>query len=396
MAITPVFLTGFEHNRLAAPHVFGQVVGDLAGTFEIQSSIKRSGDYALKIAQASGASRYVQVSVTQGAKMVARVAFRLEDLSANSTEKQLLSFHFGATEAASIKYSPFNSHKLISYQMDSLWEVDPQNEVMQADRWYVLEACLDWSGATKHLYWRLDEGTVRDHTETGSPTNPNNCSVGFVDSAVMAEGIYFDDWIVGTYNGTAPEWFGDGQIEGLRLSGRASAGSAVTLTGDNPDQFSTVPSGDDDLDLIAAILDDLDPADYLKQTTIIADTTNGYLEIPLANRTHQGEITAVRAFTGVLEESGSGDSTAAVYLRRSDGTDIDLLFGSPPAAGVVRQSFPTPPGGGWTTAEINALVLRFGYANDVVPVPGLYGFLLEIDSMPSFGYTGIGGIGMRM
>jgi hypothetical protein len=83
---------------------------------------------------------------------------------------------------------------------------------------------------------------------------------------------------------------------------------------------------------------------------------------------------------GTLADEG------ACIIKRSDDTEI-AIWGSPAARADYSESsmfyksaIITPPAGGWTQAEINALRARIGYSNDVSPVPYWENLLIEVAS----------------
>lgn len=81
----------------------------------------------------------------------------------------------------------------------------------------------------------------------------------------------------------------------------------------------------------------------------------------------------------VYTSSGTTTNSATTKVVTSGGTDlVSGTFDMSEDRLTARQLMVTPPSGGWTTANFNSTLGRFGYATDVSPQPRWHYFALQI------------------
>lgn len=394
MALTPDSNTGFEagmYDSLARTGLVGLAGSNGSVNWTEDTAVPRNGARCIK-SPTSSATAFFAYGLN-ASRASARMAVRFGSFPAANSQVHL--FRFLSNAASDDAYFMLNvdGSGVPRFAHFHNWAIGGHQPFgpnpLQTGVWYLLEAVYDVSTSTHIYYARVDEGTeVSNSRFFGTAQQVSQLQVGHSGASQPwpASGIFLDDFIVGNWDGSGDKFWGDGKGILLKPSGRATAGSTVTVVADAAVEFGNEGGvANPDLDDVAALLDEVPMeqtatgASYLTQDTAftVGNAPNGYLEVPFEDTT-ETIFNSVRAVAMVGDSSNSGSNTAAIKIQ-NNGTDEDLGYGDPGSDPDTEHLVLTPPGGSWSQAEVNALAARFGFATDVAPTPRLLGVLLEVD-----------------
>jgi hypothetical protein len=397
--MTPIYNTAFAHGVLNAngptSGAMWDGVGDAGGTVSISSTInRRSGGFSLDLNKTvtTSTTLYRYRSFTASAVVVLRVYIRFQTSLPSG-----LCWFFALEDsggAGDLEIGFNSSDNKLRVKFASGTETISSSTVT-ADTWYRLDIRADVSSSSTYTCdWSIDGITQTQHTKAVSAARTIDRVVfgNGLTANTLAYRVNYTDFVLSTTSGDYPIGAGTGYYllpndQGTHVnSGRFQDGDSTAIDANSE-----------------ALLDDWPPVqtggntDYVKQITADGAGEDSYLEILMQDRSDsEGTINAVEAFVAYSAATTTSNNAATV-VKRNDGTQVAVhgSFASPAdySDGSITNWFyaaaqVTPPGGGWTTSELDALVFRFGGSTDTNPNPYVSGLLIEYDVAPAAGGGG--------
>ena len=377
---TPIWISGWEYG-LASPVINGGgICAAVTGTgMSIQSTIKRTGSYALKGVGTSG-----EASITVGIPAAIQTdvfafTFYFRWDTAPNREISIARIQTNAGSTARINFDPADN-KIFGRYVSNGTKV---NQVLAQSTWYRIDCKADVSTGTSKLWYNVD-GVGEQYTEyTQAATTFNGFRLGFIESTptISAGEAYWDDCV---YSNTISDYpIGTVYVLGLRPNADGTHNNAANIMED---------SAGNDIDgstYFAYDKLDEDPwvstagSDYVRQT---ANGTGNYCEIQFADIS-QSNIMGVQAMLQYSSASTSSN-TGACIIR--SGTTETTLWGSPSSladysesSSYYKRCMVSPDGGSWTQTIVNAIRCRFGYSGDASPDVYWQAIMLEVAYAPS-------------
>jgi len=255
--------------------------------------------------------------------------------------------------------------------------------------WYLTDLKINSSANP----WTVDGrvgGTDLAQITTAQAANTNSSLVLGVDALASPtfEILYDDIAISNTLAdyplGAGQGWCGVPTADGTHnVAGAADfrrGGTTTDILNTTTDAYLLVdevplddatPDADDHIRIVA-------PANVTDYVELVFGPAPGFVALTVAPTGVQviGEVFA--AGTGLSDE----------IIRLNDGGSLDIIYDGTGLAGVTDGTYKTkhyataPSGGAWTAAKVNALRLRYGYANDANPDKSLMCAMLEVDIPP--------------
>jgi len=360
---TLTWLTGFEHGVLS---VNGAGLFDtIAGTVAVQGAVKRTGSYALQANPSPAAASYVR-KVLASSIMVVSLYVRFAQWP--STESVVCQ----AETTGDSMYIAINptTHKL--YPRIASTSGSEEGDALLLDTWYRIDARFDPTANPWKVDWQLDGTPMTQFTNAQAAATMYALWVGPAWSAT--NNVFYDDVRVSATTDNYP--IGPGQVDALLPTADGTHNAGTNTMEDNDGNDIGVVTAYDHVNQLPMSESTL----YVKQSA--ADATK-YAEIQFAD---VGNYTDYHGVIGQLAYMSATATTnkGGCVVRRSDGTEITIWGNATTPADYSESSMfyksaiVTPPAGGWTQTEINALRARMGYSTDVNPVPYWENLLLEV------------------
>lgn len=264
------------------------------------------------------------------------------------------------------------------YNSGGTLEEEQTGPVIAAGAWVRIDftiflASHSGGGTNKRLEWQVDgvaQTTVGPNS--GYVGGGSNWRLG--DAASQTFDLNIDDAVYAYTNDLADEAtvdglypFGEGYVKRLATTGvgtHANATSFGTSTGTIADSWQ--------------LLDDL-PIDtvtgYVEQTTIGG---SDYLEYILDDLTTDEVPNALQVYFA-RRSSASLSNNAGIHVvdGATDNAIYDSTWLDSSSPWSISQN--SVPGLPWSRDRVNALLLRFGYSDDVDSIPRLPAALIEVD-----------------
>lgn len=357
---------GFE-GGVSSADLFDAITGS---GVSVQSTVKRSGTYALELDRSAATACRVRVGGTGGFTGIWQFYLRFAT-KPTSRERIFHMAHSAGAPVITLYYD--GSDDRLELQDTAAAGTEVVGPTLAVDTWYFLQ--FRWSAVSGSIttYWYVDG--VAQPTFTVSDSGPSyldTISWGTTDTSGSAYKAYIDDAIAWVDSDTP-----------LDVIWPPSSSSVVPLlpdamgTSNNPTDFNT------DLGALDSNswqqVDDLPLSggtDYIAQIT-----ANGasYAEVEFAEYGGSDTVVGASLYYG-FENSAAGDTTAICQFF----DDSSQLGGFATANGNGARKYSQlakrgPEGhAAWTTANTDGLKIRFGYANDVTPNPRLHAAVVEL------------------
>ena len=358
--VSAVYLTGLEQGVVSmnAPGVFDSVT---ATGVSADATTRRNGAYSLRIAPANAAAYATANASGSGSLAVIRFAVRLAALPASTVNLMSLGAAAG-NPAAVLAYDVGTGRFGVRFESGAITTgmVAPA-----AGTWYVIDMKADLNSRT--VNWRIDGVDQPPHTSTGTAASWANLTFG-TGSSTVTYTANFDDVIASRTSTDYP--IGNGKVLALAPNGMG--------THSNPAFFQE----DDGTVIDASTWNRIDevPAssmsDYVRQVTI---GTGSYVGITLQDTTETC-ITAVSALVDYHSAYvGTNHGKTSIFNGAAENVVYDGNMAADSTPPSYERAIVAPAGGGWTTAQLNALFFRIGYSSDVTPNPYWDALLVEYD-----------------
>jgi hypothetical protein len=377
---TPIWVSGWEHG-LATPVISGTgICSVVTGTgMSVQSTIKRTGTYALKGVGTSG-----EASITIGIPSALQTNvfaftfyFRWETLP--NIEISIARIQTSAGSTARINFDPADQKVFGRYVSDGT----KVNQVLSQSTWYRIDCKADVSANPSKLWYNVN-GVGEQYTEYAqAATVFNGYRFGFIESTptINAGEAYWDDAV---YSNTISDYpIGTCAVIGLRPNADGTHNNAANIMEDidgNDIDGSTYYAYDK--------LDE-DPwvstagTDYVRQT---GNGTSNYCEIQFADTT-ETNIMGVMALLQYSSASTSSNTGGCIIRSGTTETAVWGITGAledySESSSFYKKAIVSPDGGSWTSTLVNALRCRFGYSGDANPDPYWQAIMLEVAYGPA-------------
>lgn len=365
------WITGFEHGVLSTSG--GGICDAITGSPSVQSTIKRTGDYALKLAP-SAAYEYVRKNLSGSPTyIVGRNYVYFDDLPNESPTliigNAVLYFRIGYNSGVN-KFTVRCGAGTTQYSSMTL----------SADTWYRIDFRM-WCGDENwYIDWQINGTAQTQATYTNVASSFTHIDIGNSDSAKTYV-LYVDDVIISDSPSDYP--FGEGQVIGISPNAEGThgnAGETVCDHNDNPIDGSTYTAYDkiDEVPLSSG-------SDYIKQTQ--PPTSSDYVEVQFADMPAASQVNGVMGLLAYMAASTQSNEGACI-ARDSEATETEI-WGTPASpqdyseSSLFYKSAVLPaPSGGWDQAEVNALRMRMGRSGDANPEPYWVAVMFEVDYVP--------------
>lgn len=368
---TYTLLTGLEHQSVGGPlpalgvnsAIFNNAVNTTGAS--VDTAVKRSGAYSLKIEATGAAVRRGKVVSALGNALVVRFGLYLDALPAADSELAGFSDTTAAGPAnLALKYVAATRKLAIGYPGQTV-EGSP---TIEAQRWYVIEMRYDPRANPRTADWRID-GVAQPSTSYAQ-TGAGSAVFALGTSIAGTYVAHYDDIVISE---TASEYpLGDGRIYGLLPDGMGTSVGTVNFANDDSTLIGPATWSRLDDPILAT------GTDYVKQTLI---STTSYVELTFADSPHT-------CFDGVFGHVGydfvdtNGTSHGATTIV--DGATVRTVFSGTMTGSNNDRMFRTgrliaPASATWDQIAINGLRGRIGYSNDATPNPRWHSLALEYD-----------------
>lgn len=356
----PSWVTGIEHGVAS---VSGGGLFDYLQNSNVDSSVKRSGSYSLRINSTAGANAYAG-KLAGGSTLVMRFALRFASLPPGDVAS-LAGTYVSAGSNLQLGYRASDQKLTLSYG-----GVSPvaSSMTISAGTWYVVELKAELGSNPRTGQWRVD--SIAQPSVSSAEAAASNFIAAFgtiVSTDVFT--INVDDVFVSSTSSDYP--LGDGKVLGLSPNAVDSHS--------NPGNFrdhagSTIGAN------TWTLLDDVpmdSTADGVEQRT---SSGTSYLGFGFADPFES----CVRAVSGVMAyramTGGGGANSGRTDLL--DGSTERTIYNGDMSGTALqyKSAVVTPTDEQWSQNAVNALIARLGHATDVNPVPRWESLLLEYET----------------
>lgn len=394
MALTCDFLTGFETGIInasgggsAGGGMLDYVVSSASPT---TSGRNGRGFQASPTATTSGMIGHV--AITAARRGVMRFALKINSAPASGT-LELASLYL--TTGTNVKQATLQATYVDAthVQLQVLFltgsaQVGPTIVAGASAVWTVIEMNVDVGGTTWTLDWKVDGVLRTQATLAGQAADTiKRFYIGTRVATGPAAAMRYDDWITGFSSSASPdEWWNDGNILAYipNSDGAHVPGTVDFCKGDNTTTYITAATTDAYTQMAAV------PWSATRSATVnicqkVANAAE-YVELDYGASAvvHSGNANAVAAKLS-YSSSGTAGNTMGCVARNSAGVET-AIYGNAAApadysesTNFFKSAVVTPPGGGWTDTEVNAVRFRMGWSNDASPYPTVQGLMLEVD-----------------
>ena len=344
------------------------------GPRDIDASARRSGNYSIKLTKNDvWRTNFRKEVPTPGSTIVTRLAFCFQSLpssdfniaSINADVKRQNGLAPDVIRDGSAQlFYETGSNKLYMQYVGGSWVY---GTTISANTWYLLDMRANLGAANHVVDWRINGMAQPSLSENlGISNTAVEIMFGAINDTSSGFAINYDDIIATTDSDEYP--IGDGRIFGMmpNAAGTHSGSSRFWNNG------GTAIDGTS-----AGRLDDL-PMN--STTEFVEQRTNGassYLEFQLSDTT--GSWNSINGVAGIAWMQGIGAPDVSTRVR-DGGNETEIPRGASDTTEVI-SGIVNASGGSWTTAEVNALVFRFGYNSNDDDMRW-YDVMAEFDAKP--------------
>jgi hypothetical protein len=367
MAITPVMVTGFEHGALSTSG--GGLITTLTGTeITVQSTVKRTGGYALRCNMTGAAQNRILWAVATPTYIVGSLYFYIGAYPVAAVNSII---RIIVTSGSSLVFNLDTAANSRIYARIGAGTLRNSGTIATGE-WHRLDFRGYCGDTTFTLDWQID-GVDQTQATLGSTTATTFTYVELGSANAAAYDLTYDDVIISATSADYP--IGDHAIEGLSpgSDGTHNAGTNVIEDQDGADigvvtaydLVNSVPIGS--------------TTKYIKQT---ATDTSKYAEILFADIGYS-TIVGARALLAYRAAGTAADEGACIII--DEDATATTVWGSPATRADYSESsvfykgvILPAPAGGWDQGAVNALKARVGYSNDVADVPYWVDLMIEV------------------
>lgn len=356
----PIFVYGAENGSLGTST--GGIWDTYTGSPSVDGTVKRTGNYSLKIPSSSS---FVQENVNANLA-VARFAFEVTGSlpSSNVTIAQFNPTSGGGSTAAVALNG--TTHQLGAQIGGTfVWN----STVVSAGTWYEVEAKVNMSSSPRTM--DMSVGGVANASTASATATPATVA-SFQLGGSYPNAAYYDDVLLSS---TASDWpVGDGGIYALSPDGMSTHNNPTKFVNDDGTaigastytRLNEIPQGS--------------TSSYVVQQTQDTGSSGvSYVGVTFADTV----ATCVDAVAGEVGYNASASSSVdngktSIF----SGSTESVVFSGNMAtqtAETFKEQPVTPAAAPWTPGAVNSLIARIGYSTDNAPNPRWQALLLEVD-----------------
>jgi len=363
------WVTGFEHGALSTSG--GGLCDAIGGSAIVQNTIKRTGTYALRVGDGTESIRKDPPASQE--YVVGRLYFYLSAFPA--ADRHLVCLKTAASEWFLITID--ESAETIDAKVDGGSTVNGPS--ISIETWYRLDFRAYCGTTTGTLDWAIDGAAQSQASDTTTASTWSNVYLGDPFGSISSY-YYYDDVIMSTTTGDYP--FGAGQVTGISPTGDGTHNNTNSYL--KEDGGNTIDGSSYYAYSVLDALPMTDTAEYVYQTDV---DTDDYVEVTFADPSSVGTVNGVMGVLSYTSATTTANDGACKTID-SESTLTTIYDGDMSESSLFYKSaIITEPGGGWSSSEVNALKARVGYSSDATPDPYWQGLILEVDYVPSTGYT---------
>lgn len=371
---------GFENNSTLGSK---EQCISFSGTTSISSSIKRSGNYALRINPSSSYGNTGSFVQTELSDSLFYLRFYIYVASAPTSDAYIFYTNDGMFDNVGIQMN--SSGALELWNIEDTAQVGSDSDALDTDTWYRIEIKMDVTSGSSStsLDAKIDGVTFASGViDLGSTTNYFQ-NFGCNNASTETYDIYFDDIAIndnlGSYQNS---WPGEGKVVYLRPNGDGEASSWTASTGADWECVNEeTPNG----------------TDYIYSTTLnnesiftltsppaemASDATINVVEAHCVCRSDGGETTG---FKFELEKESGGTKTLGSEVTSGSASfRLNDYFNTDPARASTLVSYQDPDSNDWTKATLDTARLGVKTTLDGTDVIDIDTIWLQVE------YTGDG------
>lgn len=358
------YLSGYEYGPVVTGTIgFADGLAVGGGTPIIESAVKRSGLYSLKISKSSVGASYASKNLPSQTAVL-RLAVRLASLP-SADVAELSTITPGAGSSVSLGYSASQNRFKIAFGSGT---PATASSVVQAGAWHVIEMKVNMAASPRTADWRIDgaDQTQASAAETASSVTAIRLGSNVAGDVFTAN---YDDVLVSSTGTDYP--VGSGRVLGLRPNGMSTHSSVNHFSNDDgspisPSSFQRLD--DDPMNSVT---------DYILQPT----ASDGYVGVTFGDPTQS----CVRAIAGVVAYSsgGAGNNNFGKTSIFDGATERIVYAGDMTTGGAAVRYVETviaPASSVWSQAAASGLIARIGYSTDNAPEPRWHALMLEYET----------------
>lgn len=370
MAPTLIHCDGFEFQLLSTTsfNAGGTRPYSTVTNASVDTSIKKTGAASVKLDASSATATLERTAIITRTYVASFYIYFVTALPTASAHVAQLLGPTSSTTAPRLYFNQATSK--IGMRFGTSDAIVDSGPVLVANTWYLVDWYVDISASPFTQKLSIDEAASVTHTKGGTVIDSTLGSLNLGSGAVSVANA--DDWV---YSYTLADYpIGPHFVP--RLTPTAD-GTHNAGTNTIEDQAGA------DIGVVTAfnLIDEVVPenTDYIKQSII---GTGNYAEVTFADPGGVNDEIWLVTMWGAIEgaaATGASDMT----LRTVDGSSNTLtdLGGTGSVSNTTRRSataaVAVPSGGVWTTAKLQGVKGRVGFAGDVTPVPRALTFLLQ-------------------
>lgn len=377
---TPVYITGFEYG--ANPTTNGNGLWNtVVGSPVVDSSIKRSGGYSLKVV-GPGSSACSVRKVLGGSSQIAVGSFYFYVPTGGVPSSSTILFGFITANAGGMSGLRITSDGKVQAQLTGSGS-SVGNTDLVLDTWHRFDLRLNLTATNWVLEWYLD-GVQQTNAELpGQLTNDSVDAFRFGStSSSSAYTVYFDDVVFSLTNADYP--IGDLAVELLSPTADGTHNAGTNIIEDQAGNDIGVVTAYNKINSVPT-----DSSEYIKQ---VANDSGNYAEVQFGNI--QAGHSSIIGAVGILSytsQTATANNGACVVSKDGFSTKTPIWGDTSSPADYSDGSTSNPfwksaiIDGVIDTSTVNALTGRLGYSTDTSPNPYWLDLVVEVAYVPSSG-----------
>ncbi len=321
-----LYTEGFENNS------YGKLVASSTSLHPVQTTVKRSGSYALELQNSVATTVLAVASATE---FYVRFGFYYQ---IGTGTRRLFSFKSGATVQVSLEFD--NATGQFRAYTGAGTTLLFTGGAMAVNTWYLVEMrakIADSGGAVEVKIDGVSVGSFSGDTKPSTATGAT--SLGFdTDSASGAGKMFVDDFAVNdTTTATDNAWAGDGKIIALFPNADGDSSQWVGSDGNSTNNYLLVDDTADDTDYVES-------------------SASGNKDLYNLSATGLTGVTVSRVWVEARAKSTT-TATTMKLIHKSGGTQVSSTQNVGTSFAVVRgaDALLDPAGAAWTATTLDAL-----------------------------------------
>lgn len=370
MAVTPVYVEGWEHGVLSVAGLgIVEVITGSGMSINSTGSYVRTGTYSLKAVGTSGETSVDCPSLTGSPTIIVGCLYFLWHTLPN-IPITFARVYVPVGSTVRICFDPADQKVYGRFTSDG----PKANVVLAQDTWYRIDFKGDVSANPSKIDLQVNGVAAAQTTFAQAATYFQGLVLGLIEiSPTISSGeIYIDDVILSVTSAQYP--IGSEKVtklspnaEGTHNSGtviKDQAGNVINgTTYTANDKLNSIPIGD--------------ATKYIEQT---GTGTGNYAEVGFGD-TAETTIYGVMAFLA-YKSANTQSNNGQARIRDGAGQETTIYSGDmSETSNQYKSKLVTVPVAGWSQTTVNALLGRVGYSSDANPVPYWLDVVLQVASV---------------